>query len=221
MSSSAKSSPVEPVDPVDPAPPAPDGLPYGWDAFAERPAPERMAPDPPSVEIARVLQIHQSALNAERGRARTAVDEALAASFRQAVLVTQLEDALERHRDALDAAGLGKVHRELRIRKDEMLDALRHGGVTAEDPVGRPLAEVADAVEVIGWTHEPRFDAEVVARTQEPIILYRGAVVRLGQVIMGAPPHDAAMSDGAEPDQAQEQARQEQQQEERQQEEQE
>lgn len=213
MSSSAKPSPVDPA-PSASAPSGPDGLPYGWDAFAERPAPARMAPDPPGVEIARVLQIHQSALNAERGRARTAVDEALAVSFRQAVLVAQFEGALERHREALDAAGLGKVHRELRIRKDEMLDALRHGGVTAEDPLARPLAEVADTVEVIGWTHEPRFDTEVVARTQEPIILYRGAVVRLGQVVMGAPPPDAPTSDDAEPDQAQDQAQEQEQQEE-------
>ncbi|MBO2445704.1 hypothetical protein J4573_01235 [Actinomadura barringtoniae] len=161
--------------------------PYGWDAFSERDAPDEIELRSPAMELAQVLQLQQSALNAERGRSRTAVDEALAVAFDQAELVAKLGFSLADRKVALEEAGLAKVHDELRIWKDAMLDALRRGGVTVEDPTGRPHAEVADRIEVSDWDHDARFTAEVVARTEGPIVLHNGAVVRPGRVIMGAP----------------------------------
>lgn len=187
MSSSAE--PTETAEPAEAAEAAEAAeTPYGWDAFGERDAPADMELRSPAMELAQVLQRQQSALNTERGRSRTAVDEALAVAFDQAELVAKLGFSLAGRKAALEEAGLGKVHDELRIWKDAMLDALSRGGVTVEDPTGRPLAEVADRVEVHDWEHDARFTAEVVARTEEPIVLHNGAVVRPGRVTMGAPP---------------------------------
>lgn len=162
--------------------------PYGWEVFADRPAPAEMELASPAAELVSVLQRYRSALGAERGKARAAADDALAAAVDQAVLVARLDVAMARHRDVLDKAGLGRVHRELRVLKDQMIDALRAGGVTIEDPLGEPLAKVADRIEVIGWRHGAEFPGEVVAETHGAIVLYRGAVIRPGQVTLGAPP---------------------------------
>ncbi|MGK5558633.1 hypothetical protein ACSNOI_44225 [Actinomadura kijaniata] len=162
--------------------------PYGWDAFAERPVPGDGDFESPAKELGAVLRRYRADLGAERGRARDAASDALVVAVEQGVLVAQFAAALERRADALREAGLGLVHKELRVLKDQMLEALRGGGVTVQDPVGLPLAEVADRVEVIGWRHAPEYPAPVVAETHEVVVLHRGTVVRPGQVTMGAPP---------------------------------
>ncbi|WP_067489636.1 hypothetical protein [Actinomadura hibisca] len=204
MSSSADPPPAEPPAETPDAPPAappvepPADTPYDWDAFAERPAPPELEIDSPAREVRAVLRRYQADLSAERGRARDATGDALAVAVDQGALVARLESALERHREALRAAGLGRVHLELRVLKDQMVEALRGGGVTFEDPAGRPLAEVADRVEVIGWRHAAGYPAEVVAETHDAVVLHRGTVVRPGQVTMGAPPPPAAVPAPAE-----------------------
>lgn len=164
--------------------------PYGWDVFAVRPAQVELAAGSPATELADVLQRFHAALRAERGRTRNATDDALAVAVEQAGLIARLESALARHQDALAGAGLGRVHLELRVLKDQMVDALRGGGVTVEDPMGRPVAEVDDRVEAVGWRHGTEFTAEVVAEVHAPIVWYRDAVIRPGRVTMGAPPAD-------------------------------
>jgi hypothetical protein len=175
---------------AEPAQPSADP-PFGWDAFTERPAAARLELGSPAAELASLLQRYRSAVNVERGKARAAADDALAVAAEQAVLTTRLDAALARHRAALDEAGLGRIHRELRVLKDQMIDALRDGGVTTEDPAGRPLEKVADRIEVIGWRHGSQYPAEVVAETHDAIVWYREAVLRPGQVTMGAPPAPA------------------------------
>ncbi|MFI6516488.1 hypothetical protein ACIBF1_13095 [Spirillospora sp. NPDC050679] len=193
MSSSADPPLAEP--PCEPPPEEPRGTPgeapYGWDAFAERPAPAELEIDSPAREVRALLRRHQADLSAERGRARDATGDALAVAVDQGALVARLESALERHREALREAGLGRVHLELRVLKDQMVEALRGGGVTFQDPAGLPLAEVADRVEVVGWRHAAEYPAEVVAETHDVIVLHRGTVVRPGEVTMGAPPPHA------------------------------
>ncbi|WP_242888451.1 hypothetical protein [Actinomadura litoris] len=171
----------------DEAGPVPEDLPYGWDAFEERPAPPDPALVSPAAEMGAALQLHRSALNAERGRSQAALDQALDMAYDQVALLARWDVALARHRDALAEAGLGRVHQEFRLLKDEALDLLRRGGVTYEDPADRPLAEVEDRVEVKGWKYGAEYTAEVVARTIEPVVLREGAVVRPGLVLMGAP----------------------------------
>ncbi|MGI5168549.1 hypothetical protein ACQEU3_29805 [Spirillospora sp. CA-253888] len=193
MSSSADPPPAEPPcePPSEPSCEPPPEEPYGWDAFAERPAPAELEIDSPAREVRAVLRRYQADLSAERGRARDATGDALAVAVDQGALVARLESALERHREALRGAGLGRVHLELRVLKDQMVEALRGGGVTYQDPAGRPLAEVADRVEVVGWRHAAQYPAEVVAETHDVIVLHRGTVVRPGEVTMGAPPPPA------------------------------
>ncbi|WP_242909477.1 hypothetical protein [Actinomadura terrae] len=186
--------------------PVPDGLPYGWDVFADRPAP----PDPvlvsPAAEMGAALQLHRSALNAERKRARAELDQTLDVAYDLVTLLAQWDAALTRSRDALTDAGLGRVHQQFRLLKDDALEILRRGGVTYEDPADRPLAEVEDRVEVKGWKYSADYTTEVVARTIDPIVLRDGAVVRPGLVQMGAPPREEEAAEAAEEQPAEEQA---------------
>lgn len=182
MSSSADADKAEPALP-------PAELPFGWDVFKRKPAPDAMEPEsPPAAELARVLQWHRSELAAERGRAHADADAARAVAADLGVLIARLDAAVSRHDDALRDAGLGRVHRELRILKDQMVEALRLGGITIEDPTGQQFENVADRVDVIGWRHGTEYPAEVVAETTEAIVWYGKAVIRPGQVVMGAPP---------------------------------
>ncbi|MFI0480182.1 hypothetical protein [Actinomadura sp. 9N215] len=169
--------------------PAPAGdPPYGWDVFAPRPAPAAMDVRPPATEMVAVLQRYRAALGAERGRAAAEVDRAMAIAVEQAVLVHRFAGTLARLGTALEDAGLGLAHRELRILRSQMAQSLRDGGVDVRDPVGLPPDEVADLVEVIGWRYGAEFEAEAVAETVDPIVLVDGAVARTGRVHMGAPP---------------------------------
>ncbi|RFS86988.1 hypothetical protein D0T12_01650 [Actinomadura spongiicola] len=183
--------------------PSTEEPPYGWDAFDERPAPEEMEFDSPAKEMRAVLRRYMSALREERARRRDAVEEVLAVAVDQAVLVAQLEDVLERHRGALADAGLDRVHRELRLVREQMLDALRGGGVTVEELRGRPLAEVSDRVEVLGWLHSDEYAAEVVAQVHDAVVRHRGTVVRLGRITVGAPPRDAGKHDESDEEEPQ------------------
>jgi molecular chaperone GrpE (heat shock protein) len=102
--------------------------------------------------------------------------------------VVQLAAALDIYESVLTQASLGKVHRHLRIIKDQMLSALEKAGLEVNIPVGKPFNEVANVVHVDGWRHHADFLSEVVAEVIEPIVTYRGRLVRMGRVVMGAPP---------------------------------
>ena len=71
-----------------------------------------------------------------------------------------------------------------------MIDALKATGLEVVVPVVKPFDEVAEMVHVEGWRHHEEFSAEVVAEVQEPIVIFRGALVRPGRVVMGAPPQE-------------------------------
>ena len=99
----------------------------------------------------------------------------------------QFSAALERYQAELTHIGLARVHRHLRVLKDQMLDALRASGLEIDVPLGQSFEQVAEAVHVDGWRHEAQFTGEVVAEVSEPIVRAGGALIRLGRVVMGAP----------------------------------
>jgi len=68
-----------------------------------------------------------------------------------------------------------------------MLDGLRRGGISVEDPAGRPLAQVSDRVEVAGWRYVPELSEDLIVATLGPIVLFRKTPIRLGQVVAGTP----------------------------------
>jgi hypothetical protein len=169
--------------------PTPPSGPYGWDGFTERAAiPENGALVSPASELGSLLQRYRADLSAADRAARDAASAARSVAIEQAVLVAQLDRALTRMAAKMADKELVREHKQLRVIKDQMLAALEAGGITVDDPTGRPFQTVADRVDVVGWRHAAEFTDEVVAETHEAVVLHQGAVVRTGQVVMGAPP---------------------------------
>jgi len=173
--------------------------PSGWGAFRERQRPPDVELLSPASELVAVLQRYRNDLDAERAAVRKAVASTLSIAIEQAVLAFHLAQVLGRNEEALTEAGLAAVHRQLRIVKDQMLEALTGGGIEVADPLGRSFDDAADMVHVVGWRNGPEFSHEVVAETIEPIVLHEGKVVRQGRVIMGAPSYSGARQ-GSEED---------------------
>ncbi|MBZ3904798.1 hypothetical protein [Streptomyces griseiscabiei] len=201
MSSSADTAPgTAPADPppADPTPadPTPVGstpvgsTPVGWDEFEPRPVPEGAeAADPvsPGREMAVLLQRYWSDLQDEGNRVRKETAAARQVLIELAVHVARLEQLARAAAGPLEAAGDRSLGRRLAVAGKQVREPLHTAGITTRDPVGEPYESVADVVDIAGWRYGPEFTAEVVAETVEPIVLDRGTVVRLGQVIMGAP----------------------------------
>jgi hypothetical protein len=145
----------------------------------------------PASELEGALQSCWGWVDAERAAARDALAGAVDTIARQAIPIFQLSAALRRNEAALAGPGLNRVHRQLLVLRDQMLAVIESGGLLIVDPTGRPLDEVADAVEVMGWRHGVEFDDKVVAETIEPIVRQGADVVRRGRVIMGAPTADS------------------------------
>lgn len=160
---------------------------FGWPAFRERSGPAPVELLSPAVELGAALQRCWQELEIERGRTRDVASEADAAAAEHAVLVFHLSTVLRRNEEALTEAGLDGVHRQLRIVRDQMLEALKLTDLDVVDPVGLPFDEVAHAVRVDAWRYGPDFSGQVVAETIEPIIRHGVETVRPGRVIMGAP----------------------------------
>jgi hypothetical protein len=161
--------------------------PLGWEAFRERTAPDRMELLSPASELLAVLQRGREDLDAERETNRQAAAAVLSAAAEQAALIHQFDVVLKRHEAALAEAGLAKVHRQLRIVRQQMANALDALDLVVVDPLGKPFDETEHLVEVTGWRHGSEFQAEVVAETLAPIVLHHDTPVRHGRVIMGAP----------------------------------
>jgi molecular chaperone GrpE (heat shock protein) len=157
-----------------------------WSVFADRAVPSLDVFSPVS-EIAALLQRYRADLDMAQEHTESVRREGLEALAQQAVFVVQLEYALERYKPQFEQASLNKVYRSLRIVKDQMLDALRSVGMTIIVPHGKSFDEVSAYVNVVGWQHSQEFTEEVVVEVLQPIILYHTTIIRLGQVVMGAP----------------------------------
>ena len=159
-----------------------------WDAFSEREVPFDVELLSPASEVAAILRRRQAALDKAQQAVERIRKQGLMALAEQAVLVIQLAATIERYAPDLAQASLTKVHRSLRIIKDQMLAALADAGLEIEVPTGKPFDEVERWVNVDGWRHHESFSGEVVAEVVEPIVLYQGVLLRQGRVVMGAPP---------------------------------
>ncbi|WP_406355559.1 hypothetical protein [Streptomyces sp. NBC_00658] len=164
-----------------------------WDAFEERPLPEGLGgpeqPDPvsPGREMAALLQRYWADLQSERNRVQKESAAARKILTELAVHVARLDGLLGEAAGPLEASGAKSLGRRLHVARKQVLEPLHAMDITTQDPTGKPYESVADEVDIAGWRYGPEFTAEVVAETLEPIVLDRGTVVRLGQVIMGAP----------------------------------
>ncbi|WP_149829144.1 hypothetical protein [Streptomyces tailanensis] len=164
-----------------------------WDEFEERPVPDGPAgpedPDPvtPGREMAAVLQRYWADLQDESNRVQKETAAARKVLTELAVHVARLDGLLREAAGPLAAAGEKSLGRRLEVARKQVLEPLHSMDITTQDPTGKPYESVADVVDIAGWRYGPEFTAEVVAETVEPIVLDRGTVVRLGQVIMGAP----------------------------------
>lgn len=170
-----------------------------WSTFRTRPT--RTDPDfrSPVAELAAVLQMYHADLETAHAAADAAGREGYVALARQAMLATQLGAALARYEAAFTAGTLGHVFRHLRVLKDQMLDAVGEAGLTVVSPFGWSFDMVASVVQIDGWRHHPDFTAEQVAEVIEPIIYAKGTLIRLGRVIMGAPPSSEPAASGESP----------------------
>lgn len=164
-----------------------------WDEFEPRPVPEGaeepQAPDPvsPGREMAALLQRYWTDLQDERNTSRKETAAARKVLVELAVHVARLDALLGQAAAPLEAAGAKSLGRRLQVARKQVLEPLHAMDITTKDPIGDPYESVADVVDIAGWRYGPEFTAEVVAETVEPIVFDRGTVVRLGQVIMGAP----------------------------------
>lgn len=165
-----------------------DPTPLDWTVFRLRPVGAPVELHSPASELGAALQRSRRDLVAERAAAVEAAVSARADAAEQAALVFRLSAVLDEHDPAMVDAGLNRTSRTLRVVRDQMLAALDRTGLTVQDPAGQPYHDVADAVEVVAWRHAPEFHDEVVAETVEPIVRHGAEVVRLGRVIVGAPP---------------------------------
>ncbi|MFD5780574.1 hypothetical protein [Streptomyces sp. NPDC126933] len=164
-----------------------------WDEFEERPVPEGLGgpeqPDPvsPGREMAALLQRYWSDLQDESNRVQKETAAARKVLTELAVHVARLDGLLREAAGPLEAAGAKSLSRRLQVARKQVLEPLHAMDITTQDPTGKPYESVADVVDITGWRYGPEFTAEVVTETVEPIVLDGGTVVRLGQVIMGAP----------------------------------
>ncbi|MFJ4711297.1 hypothetical protein [Streptomyces sp. NPDC088785] len=159
-----------------------------WGEFTERAMPsggdEAVSPQ---AELAGVLQRRHEDLSAVRGEAARAASGARDTVFELATLVGRLDQLIAAGEQALADSGQARLHRRLRILKEQMLQTLRDDGVEVRDPLGLPADEVADWTDPVGWRYGPQFTVESVAQTDDPAVFHHGAVVRLARVFMGSP----------------------------------
>ncbi|WP_329066897.1 hypothetical protein [Streptomyces sp. NBC_01429] len=137
--------------------------------------------------MAALLQRYWSDLQDESNRVRKETAAARKVLTELAVHVARLDGLLQEAAAPLETAGAKSLGRRLHVARKQVLEPLREMDITTRDPTGERYESVADVVDITGWRYGPEFTAEVVAETVEPIVYDRGAVVRLGQVIMGAP----------------------------------
>jgi hypothetical protein len=172
-----------------------------WSVFSKRPVPFDVELLSPASEMAVLLQKYLTDMNNMQKEIESFHNEGVDAAAQQAVYATQLASALDMYESLITETPLKRVHRHLRIIKDQMLSALENTGFKIDNPIGKPFDDIADRVYVDGWRHQVDFTSEVVAEVIEPIVIYRGKLVRRGRVVMGAPQEkaeDLTMADNVE-----------------------
>jgi hypothetical protein len=158
-----------------------------WSLFSEREVPFEVDLLSPASEMAAALQQSVSSVRAAREETEGVRSDSLSMLAKQAVLVVQMDKALAMYENDVQKDSMTKIHRHLRILKDQMFDALKKAGLEIVVPFGQSFEEVSESVHVQGWRHGEQYQAEIVAEVLEPSVWYCGRLVHLGRVIMGAP----------------------------------
>jgi hypothetical protein len=165
-----------------------------WSVFQEReaivPTSELLSP---ASEIATTLRATHLKLVVAQQTLQDLEQSSFAELAQQAVLVVQMGMLLERSADAFLASSekkpispIVRIYKSLQIIQKQMLDELKKAGLEIEVPLHKTYAEVADTVEIEHWRHSQDIAEEIVIDVLEPVIR-RGALLRAGRVIMGAP----------------------------------
>lgn len=175
-----------------------DGAPT-WSEFGARAATD-VELQSPAVEFAEVLRRYRAGLDAADRAVCAARADGMRALAEQSVLVVRLETLLDRYATPLADPTLTEVHRALRIVKDRMLEQIGASGLDIVRLAGAGAHEVIEIAEVEHWLHDDQFVSEVVAEEIEPAVLLGGSPLRLGRVVMGAPPAGMAHEPDADGD---------------------
>ena len=159
-----------------------------WDEFAEREVPPMsIAFMSPGTEIMSLLQNAASDLKQLQAEKEQREHELLAALAEQAVSVFQLETRLLSEDARLTEGPARKFYRAVNLIKETMSSKINAQGMVAENPLGQPYESVQDRVQVQGWVQRAELTEAQVIEVQEPIITYRGFLIRPGRVTMGEP----------------------------------
>jgi hypothetical protein len=167
-----------------------------WSLFMERDEAGGMEILSPAAEVSALLQKYHGDINRVKLEMEKEQYILLAVLSQQSLFVFQLASALERYEPDFMKESLPRVFRHLRILKDQMYQSLQDAGFEIIIPDRKPFDEIAEFVNVVGWKHGDEFHAETVTEVIEPIVKYKGALVRLGRVIMGAPLQKGNMGSG-------------------------
>ncbi|GCE07571.1 hypothetical protein [Dictyobacter aurantiacus] len=147
----------------------------------------------PASEIAMALRLTRAQLAETRQTLQRSEQDNFSELAQQAVLIVQLGRLLESSSAAFLTFTENKVknplypiYKQLQVIQKQMLDTLKKAGVEIEIPLHKTYAEVADYVEIEHWRHQEDITEEMVIDVIEPVIR-KGALLRAGRVIMGAP----------------------------------
>ncbi|MCD6486969.1 MAG: nucleotide exchange factor GrpE [Syntrophobacterales bacterium] len=160
-----------------------------WDVFTERPVPEDFELLSPASEVASDLQKIYQKMNDVKSETDKVRREGIEPLVQQAIFVYKFEVALEMYEAELQKISQPKsdVYRHLRVLKDQMIEALASSDVELISPVGEPFENVVDYVDMVHWRYHEDYTSEIVVEVLEPIIKFRGDVVKLARLVIGAP----------------------------------
>lgn len=106
-------------------------------------------------------------------------------------LVFFLEQALLEVEPKFKEANLGRIHKRLRIVKDQMKEKLSRMGFAWRDPKGEAYTpELAGLTDVDGWKQSDEYEKEIVVDVREPIIFCNDELVLTGAIVVGGPEHE-------------------------------
>jgi hypothetical protein len=151
-----------------------------WDDFDVVEVPE-FRPRAPHVELADVLRRYRADLDSVARSAADRHEQRLRALAEQAVLAVKLDRLL-------GTPSQGEPFAELRELADRMLEEIDSAGLEIVRLAGASADDVAGLVEVEHWRFAETYERAIVAEELEVAICANGRALRLGRVVMGAPP---------------------------------
>ncbi len=156
--------------------------------YKHRELPKDYALLSPAAEVAGLLKEHSTEkqrMKGEFAELEKDFDHLLAQITDLAYL---FDEAIVRFQPALEEHGLKRMHRELRVLKDQLIQTLQDAGYTWRNPLGEPFdGDLPELVSVDGWRYGPEYQENCVAQVREPIVLKNGSPIKDGSVVVGAP----------------------------------